>query len=238
MGAIRAGIRVIALAALLIALLPVHGLWRLARQPSPWPRRFLGLCAWIVGARATVAGTPLRRDVVILANHLSWIDILLLAGCANAVFVAKNELKAAPLVGWLAALNDTIFVARGERMAVGAQVDAVRVAIGPRPVALFAEGTTGDGIALLPFKSALLASLDPAPPGVQVQPVAIDYGSATRELAWTGGETGVSHVLRVLRRRGSFPATLRFLPPMPPAGRKETAAEARRRIAAVWPGSI
>jgi 1-acyl-sn-glycerol-3-phosphate acyltransferase len=234
MGAIRAGFRVIALAALLLALLPVHGLWRLARRPSPWPRRFLGMCARIVGARAVVAGTPLRRDVVILANHLSWLDILLLAGCANAVFVAKGELRAAPLVGWLAALNDTIFVARGERMAVGAQVDAVRAAIGPRPVAVFPEGTTGDGVTLLPFKSALLASLDPAPPGVQVQPVAIDYGAATPTLAWTGGETGVSHALRVLRRPGSFTATLRFLPPMPPAGRKATAAEARRRIEAVW----
>jgi 1-acyl-sn-glycerol-3-phosphate acyltransferase len=236
MGWFRAGVRLIALATLLLVLLPVHGAWRLVRRPSPWPRRFLGMCARIVGARAAVIGTPLRRDVVILANHLSWIDILLLAGCANAVFVAKGELRGAPLVGWLASLNDTIFVARDARMAVGAQVDAVRAAIGPRPVAIFPEGTTGDGIALLPFKSALLASLDPAPPGVEVQPVAIDYGVATRELAWTGGETGVSHALRVLRRPGTFTATLRFLPPMPPAGRKAIAAEARRRIAAVWPG--
>ncbi len=234
MGAIRAGLRLIALAALLLALLPVHGLWRLARRPSPWPRRFLGMCARIVGARPVTMGTPLPRDVVILANHLSWIDILLLAGFANAVFVAKGELRAAPLVGWLAALNDTIFVARGERMAVGAQVDAVRAALGPRPVAIFPEGTTGDGVTLLPFKSALLAALDPAPPGVRVQPVAIDYGAATRELAWTGGETGVAHALRVLRRRGGFTAHLRFLPPIAPAGRKAIAAAARQQIEAAW----
>ncbi len=235
MGAIRAGLRLIALAALLLTLLPVHGLWRLARRPSPWPRRFLGACARIVGARPVTMGTPLPRDVVILANHLSWIDILLLAGFANAVFVAKGELRAAPLVGWLAALNDTIFVARGERMAVGAQVDAVRTALGPRPVAIFPEGTTGDGMTLLPFKSALLAALDPAPPGVRVQPVAIDYGAATQELAWTGGETGVAHALRVLRRPGGFTAHLRFLlPPIAPAGRKAIAAAARQQIEAAW----
>jgi len=233
-GAIRAGLRLIALAALLLTLLPVHGLWRLARRPSPWPRRFLGTCARIVGARPVTMGTPLPRDVVILANHLSWIDILLLAGFANAVFVAKGELRAAPLVGWLAALNDTIFVARGERMAVGAQVNAVRAAIGPRPVAIFPEGTTGDGMTLLPFKSALLAALDPAPPGVRVQPVAIDYGAATQELAWTGGETGVAHALRVLRRPGGFTAHLRFLPPIAPAGRKAIAAAAQQQIEAAW----
>lgn len=235
MGSLRAGIRVASLALLLLLLLPVHGLWRLAGRPSPWPRRFLGSCVWIVGARAAVTGTPLRRDGVILANHLSWLDILLLAGCANAVFVAKGELRAAPLVGWLASLNDTIFVARGERMAVGAQVEAVRAALGPRPVAIFPEGTTGDGVTILPFKSALLAALDPAPPGVQVQPVAIDYGGATRELAWTDGETGVSHAWRVLRRPGGFAATLRFLAPLPPLSRKAIATEARRRIVAAWP---
>ena len=234
MGRVRAGGRIVALATWLLVLLPVHGAWRLVGRRSPWPRRFLHGCARIVGARPVVIGVPLRRDAVILANHLSWIDILLLAGCADAVFVAKGELRAAPLVGWLASLNDTIFVARGDRMAVGGQVDALRAAIGPRPVAIFPEGTTGDGLALLPFKSALLAALDPAPPGVRAQPVAIDYGTATRELAWTDGESGVAHALRVLGRRGGFVANLRFLPPITVEGRKAIANEARRQIEAAW----
>ena len=203
MTSLHLSLRILALAAALAVALPLHGLWRLARRPSPWPRRFLGVCARIVGARARVVGAPLARDVVILANHLSWIDILLLAGHANAIFVAKGELRSAPLVGWLASLNDTIFVARGDRMAVGAQVDAVRRALGPRPVAIFPEGTTGDGVTLLPFKSALLAAIVPPPPGVRVQPVRIDYGAATADLAWTDDESGASHAARVPGSRRS-----------------------------------
>lgn len=219
----------------MLLALPLHGLWRLFRRPSPWPRLFLGGVARIVGARPRVIGRA-RRRVVFVANHLSWIDIPLLAGATGTAFVAKAELDAVPLVGWLCRLNATIFVARDDRLAVAAQIDRVRAALaGPAAVTMFPEGTTGDGVTLLPFKAALLAALDPPPPGVLVQPVRIDYGAATRELAWVGAETGPHHAARVLRRRGGFVATLRFLDPFDPAacgGRKAIAAEARRRIEA------
>lgn len=237
MGKVRLVLRLATLALALLVALPLHGAWRLVRAPSPWPRRFLGWCAWIVGARVRMVGTPLRRDAVLLSNHLSWIDIPLLAGATGCTFVAKAELADAPLVGWLCGLNDTIFVARGDRMAVGAQVDALRGALArPRPVAIFPEGTTGDGVALLPFKPTLLAALDPPPPGLRVQPVRIDYGAATPDLAWTGDEPGPAHAARVLRRRGGFVATLHFAEPYEPAGgRKAIAAEARARIEALAP---
>lgn len=216
----------------LLAALVLHGAWRLFGAPSPWPRRFLGTCARIVGARTLIVGVPQDRDVVIVANHLSWIDILLLAGATGTAFVAKAEVRAIPLVGWLASLNHTVFVARDDRLNIAAQIDAVRAAIArPWPVAIFPEGTTGDGVTLLPFKATLLAAVDPPPAGLRVQPVRIDYGAATRELAWVGEEPGLSHARRVLRRRGTFAATLAFAAPFVPAGgRKAIAAEARRRI--------
>lgn len=233
-GKLRMAGRLAALAALLAACVPLHYAWRLAGARSPWPRRFLGLVARIVGARARVVGTPLTAHVVLLSNHLSWIDILLIAGASGATFVAKAELARAPLVGWLCTLNETVFVDRAERLRVAEQVAVVREAIGRgRPVAIFPEGTTGDGATLLPFKATLLAALDPPPPGARVQPVRIDYGAATADLAWTGGEPGIDHARRVLRRRGTFVATLRFLEPFDPAGaggRKGIAAEARRRM--------
>ncbi len=231
-GAIRTAARLALLVvALLIALL-LHGAWRLVRAPSPWPRRFLGTVARIVGARVRVIGRPLRRDVVVLANHLSWIDILLLAGANGTAFVAKEELRGVPLIGWLCTLNHTIFVARGDRMNVAAQVAQLRTALArPWPVTIFPEGTTGDGVTLLPFKAALLGALDPAPAGLMVQPVRIDYGTATRDLAWVGDEPGIDHARRVLVRAGRFTATLHFLEPFAPAGdRKTIAAEARARI--------
>ena len=125
-------------------------------------------------------------------------------------------------------------------MAVADQINALRDALAETwAIAIFPEGTTGDGTTLLPFKAALLAVLDPPPPGVLVQPVRIDYGAATGELAWIGDEPGQSHALRVLRRRGTFTATLTFCDPFDPhdyPGRKATAAEARARIAAAGGG--
>jgi len=235
-GTLHLLLRLLALLLTLLAALPLHAAWRLGRLPSPWPRRFLATCGWIVGARTRLVGALPPANTLILANHLSWIDILLLAGSANAVFVAKGELAGVPLVGWLCRLNDTIFVARGDRMAIDTQVAQVRAALGARPVAIFPEGTTGDGVTLLPFKSSLLAAADPAPPGLVIQPVRIDYGDATADLAWVGDEPGARHALRVLRRRGSFPATLAFAAPFAPGGgRKAIAAEARARIEALAP---
>ena len=178
--------------------------------------------------------------MVFVSNHLSWIDILLLAGATGSAFVAKSELRAVPLIGWLCTLNHTIFVRREERMAIAGQIDQLRAALAEDwAVTIFPEGTTGDGVTLLPFKAALLEVLDPPPPGVLVQPVRIDYGAATAELAWVGDEPGQDHAARVLRRPGSFTATLRFLDPFDPrdfVGRKAVAAEARRRIEAAGGG--
>lgn len=175
--------------------------------------------------------------MVFVANHLSWIDILLLSGETGTAFIAKAELRGVPLVGWLCTLNATIFVSRADRMAVTAQIAQLRDTLARDwPVTLFPEGTTGDGVTLLPFKAALLAALDPPPPGVRVQPVRIDYGPATHELAWVGDETGQHHAARVLKRRGSFVATLHFAEPFAPAdhgNRKAIATEARRRIEAL-----
>lgn len=234
MAILRLTCRTLALIAALLVALLLHGLWRLLRAPSPWPRRFLGTCARIVGARPRIIGIPLTRDAVILSNHLSWIDILLLAGVTGTAFVAKGELESVPLVGWLSSLHHTVFVARGQRMAVSEQVEQLRTALSaPWPVTIFPEGTTGDGVTLLPFKPALLAALDPPPPGLRVQPVRIDYGAAATELAWVGDEPGIAHALRVLKRRGTFVATLRFCDPfLPEGGRKQIAAEAQHRIAA------
>lgn len=236
----RVILRLAALVAALLLALPLHLLWRLLRLPSPWPRLFLGALGRIIGARARTVGTPLKRDVVFVANHLSWMDIPILAGRTGTAFVAKAELRQVPLVGWLCTLNRTLFVRREDRMAVADQINALRDALAETwAIAIFPEGTTGDGTTLLPFKAALLAVLDPPPPGVLVQPVRIDYGAATGELAWIADEPGQSHALRVLRRRGTFTATLTFCDPFDPhdyPGRKATAAEARARIAAAGGG--
>ena len=178
--------------------MPLHLLWRLVRLPSPWPRLFLRAFGRIVGGRVRVTGAPLRRNVVFVANHQSWTDIPLLAGVTGTAFVAKAEMQGVPVIGWLCSLNRTLFVRREDRMGVAAQIADFRAMIAEGwAVTLFPEGTTGDGHALLPFKATLLAVLDQPPPGVRVQPVRVDYGIATDDVAWVGDESGQSHAARV-----------------------------------------
>lgn len=238
-GHVRFAGRLAAILGCLLGALALHGLWRLFRRPSPWPPRFLGAVAWLAGARVRVLGRPLEQNVLLLANHQSWLDILAIAGASGSTFVAKGELQSAPLVGWLCRLNDTLFVERGDRLGVAAQVASLRRALGGRPVTIFPEGTTGDGTAMLPFKASLLAVADPPPPGLRIQPVVLDYGIATPEVGWIGGESGIHNAVRLISRAGTIPLTIRFLEPFDPAGlgRKGVAAEARRRMEAAQAGS-
>ena len=132
-------------ASLLLCLIP-HLFWRAARRPSPWPRRFLGLAARSVGARVRIEGHPFHGDSFIIANHVSWVDILALGGATGAAFVAHDGIAGWPVIGWLAAQNNTLFVARSRRGALSGQLDALRSALaGHQPIALFPEGTTSDG---------------------------------------------------------------------------------------------
>lgn len=230
---IRLALRVLTMVAALLICLPLHYLWKLLGRRSPWPRRFLGWVGRAAGMRVQVVGVPLSRDVLFLANHLSWLDVLVVAGASGAAFVAKAEVATTPVIGWLARLNNTVFVARTERSGVRGQADALRVALASgQPVALFPEGTTDGGPDILPFRASLLAALFPPLPGVRVQPIALDYGSAAHDLAWIGDEAGLANVRKVLTRRGTVPVTLHFLAPVDPASgdRKALAIAARAEI--------
>lgn len=234
LGKLRFAARVAMLLLAVLFFVPLHYLWRLLRLPSPWPRLFLGSAARIAGARVRARGTPLRRDVFYVANHLSWIDILAMGGASGTAFVAKAEIGTSPVVGWLAGMNRTVYVSREDRLGVAEQINRLRDALADNwAITVFPEGTTTDGLSLLPFKASLLAVLEPPPPGVLVQPVVLDYGPDGEDIAWVGIESGQHNALRVLARRGSFRLDVHFLDPFDPrdfAGRKAIAAESRRRI--------
>src|SRR6478752_7124293 len=85
------------------------------RGHSPWPRIFLGRTTHAAGFDVKIAGTPRLHDVFYVANHLSWIDILSMGGATGCAFISKDGVGKAPLVGWLAAQNNTIFVSREKR---------------------------------------------------------------------------------------------------------------------------
>ena len=224
---------------MILVLVPcvlAHGIWRFLRQSSPWPRLFLRSGARIAGARVKLIGTPVRRNVVYVSNHINWIDILAIAGRTGSAFVAKAEIKTAPVVGWLADLNHTVYVAREDRSGVAEQINRLREAIADTwSITIFPEGTTNDGQSLLPFKSSLLKILEPPPEGVVVQPLMLNYAAVGPEIGWLGVESGKNNALRVLARPGTFPLDMHFLEPFQPTafpGRKAIAAESRSRIAA------
>lgn len=233
-GRLRIVLRAAGLLALLILCVPLHYLFRLVRLGSPWPKFFLGSAARVCGARVRTIGTPLRRDVFFVANHVSWIDILALGGASGTAFVAKTELATAPVVGWLAGLNRTVYVKRENRMGVADQINTLRDALADNwSITVFPEGTTTDNASLLPFKTPMLRVLEPPPPGVLVQPVVLFYGAVGEEIGWIGEEGGLNNARRVLSRRGSFPVEVHYLDPFDPndvPGRKAIAAESRRRI--------
>ncbi|MFB0610945.1 lysophospholipid acyltransferase family protein [Aurantiacibacter poecillastricola] len=236
LGWVRIVLRLLGLFLALLVCVPLHYLYRVIAYGSPFPKLFLGIAARICGARVRTVGTALRRDVVFLSNHVSWMDILAQAGASGTAFVAKAELKKAPIVGWLADLNRTVYVKRQDRMNVAGQINAVREAMADAwSVTIFPEGTTTDGHSLLPFKTSMLKMLEPPPPGVMVQPVVIDYGDMAEWIGWIGEESGLNNFKRVLARRGSFPVCLYYLEPFWPSeegNRKTIAARARERIEA------
>ena len=228
---LRLFLRVAAMAAGLMVCVPLHFLWKLFARRSPWPRRFLGFAARRAGLRIRVEGTPLRHHVLFVSNHVTWLDILALGGATGASFVSRDDVEKWPLVGWIAGLNDTLYVARHARREVHGQADRLRRALGAgRAVCLFPEGTTEGGHVVLPFRPSLFASLFPPLPEVKVQPVAIDYGDLAEQIAWVGEESAGVNAGRVLSRKGTIPVVLRFLPAVDPhaAGNRKALASAAR----------
>lgn len=222
--------RIARLIGLFAILGPVHVVTKALFGRSPWPQRFLAMAARIIGARVTITGQPIRGHTLLLSNHVSWLDILVMGGSTGCAFVSKDELGH-PFIHWLADQNATVYVRRSHRKGAKDQAVAVAQALeGAKPVTIFPEGTTGPGTQLLPFRSALLEAANYAAKDVAIRPVALDYGEAMREICWWH-EPGRDNVLKLLGRSGALPVTINLLGPLSRTGdRKELAAKASGSI--------
>jgi lyso-ornithine lipid O-acyltransferase len=229
----RARLRIAGVILLFLFCAPVHVVTRTLLRRSPWPQHFLAAAAWIIGARVRSVGRPAGPHTLIIANHTSWLDILILAGAIDCAFVSKDDLGHG-LLHWLADQNATVYVKRTDVRGAKDQAIALAAALeGDKPVTVFPEATTGPGTELLPFRSTLLEAANYAAKDVQVRPVAVDYGAARSEVGWYH-EPGKRNVLRLLGRRGTLPVTLHLLDPLDRSGdRKRLTQEARDRIAEV-----
>ncbi|MCS0581962.1 1-acyl-sn-glycerol-3-phosphate acyltransferase [Massilia pinisoli] len=206
--------------------------WR-ERLIRRWSARLLRICRVRL---ERVPGEDSLAHALIVANHISWLDIFVINAVHPCRFVAKAEIRAWPVVGWLVAQAGTVFIARGNRRDLRhifkGLVDALA---GRRRVAFFPEGTTASQGTLLPFHANLFeAAIDAAVP---VQPVALSYvdtrGAWHPAVDYTGETTFVDSVLRIMQGEPVV-ARLACLPPLAAAGahRRELAQAAHDAIAA------
>lgn len=158
----------------------------------------------IFGGTLQVAGHVPTRGLLV-ANHLSYLDILVLASLTPCVFVAKSEVATWPVFGWFARRAGTIFVNRRRRTDVERVNREIRTALRSGAlVVLFPEGTSSDGTSVLPFKSSLLEPAIGA--GVPVNVGALTYeledGDAREEVCYWRDHALVPHLFRLLSKRG------------------------------------
>jgi 1-acyl-sn-glycerol-3-phosphate acyltransferase len=146
------------------------------------PVRFHRILLKLFNVRVIERGTP-PGDVptIVLSNHVSWLDIPVIGSLHPLSFIAKSEIEGWPVVGLLAKLQRSVFIDRGRRKATAEVNDALahRLVKG-EAIVLFAEGTTGDGNRLLPFRSSLVGAAQTAlmhdsVERVYLQPLAIAY---------------------------------------------------------------
>lgn len=225
-------LRLALMLALLIVCAPLHLLWRAVGAGRWWPRVFLAGVGSIAGLDVRIEGRRVK-GALLLANHVSWLDIPALSHASGTAFVAHDGLTAFPLLKWLCEMNDTVFIARHRRGSVSEQIEQIRTAMAETGcLTLFPEGTTSDGTAVTTFKSSLLSALDPLPPGLAVQPVVLTYRDVP-EISWVGDEHGLDNFKRVLARLRPIRLTIRFLPPLEGAELADRKAVAQAAQAAI-----
>ena len=134
----------------------------------------------IVGLKVVVEGEPATGPVLMVANHVSWLDILLLASVANPRFLSKAEIRKWPLIGWAGQQIDTLFIQRGQRSASEAASAGIAEGLeqGNR-ILIFPEGTTTEGKVVCRLHARLFgAAINTGSP---VQPIVIHYTDENTE---------------------------------------------------------
>ncbi|CAG1011332.1 1-acyl-sn-glycerol-3-phosphate acyltransferase [Burkholderiales bacterium] len=202
-------------------------------------RRWSAQLLLMLGLGCRVAGAFPSGPRLVVANHVSWLDIFVLNSISPAAFVCKADVRDWPVIGWLCEKTETVFLPRGSRSA--ARDTAVQIAQRLTEgwlVAAFPEGTTSEGQGVLPFHSALLqGALDAQKP---VQPVGLRYlgsdGKSTGAAAYCG-ETSLLQSLWRIAQAPAIVVDVQILPPITDAvHRRELSSRSREQIVAALAG--
>ena len=241
--------RVAPLAVVGIVFVTPQALWRLLCKhclPGPLPRVIHWLVLRILGIRVDVLGQPIfDRSIVWVGNHLSYLDVPVLGSLGPMRFVAKEEIEGWPLFGWLAGLQRTVYISRRPLQAMAASARFADAVNSSGVVVLFAEGTSSDGNAVLPFRPSLFEVLmSPAAHATRVQGFTLRLldvdgrdatGSIVRDLyAYHRDMSLVPHLRTFLRLRGAHLQVIFHgsLTPAMFAGRRVLAGRLHEQV--VW----
>jgi 1-acyl-sn-glycerol-3-phosphate acyltransferase len=224
MGTLRAVFIVIAFLAVTLPLMLLQRL--LKSQRLPWYYHHI-ICK-ILGMTVEIQGTLPKGTLLLVSNHLSWLDIPLLGSLKPLAFIAKQEVATWPLFGAMAKLQGSIFVDRERRSNTDVEKEAIeqRLLAG-QTVLLFPEGTTSDGSAVLPFKSSYFGAVTNV--NLPVVPISITYLDNVEFYAWYGEMDLAPHLWKVIKA-GAIKARVIIHPPLKKANRKEMAQEAEKII--------
>ena len=238
MATLRLALRLAGLALLFAGGLLLELAYRLLLGPGwflhPAGQRLIGrwmqATARLLGLRIDVQCPACEAPVLMVANHVSWLDIIAIGATCPATFVAKAPVRGWPVLGRLASLSGTRFL---ERESLAGLCDLVRDLSGlleqGARVAVFPEGTSTHGEQVLPFSSALFQSAVSS--GAQVQAICLRYGSRARPdplAPFVGDDDFLSHLLPLLKR-AETQVTLTFAPPISAMGRqRQTLADYTR----------
>jgi len=169
-----------------------------ARYVEVWARGMLA----IIGIEVRVKGHPASGPVLMAANHISWLDILVMHAACHCRFVAKSEIRGWPLVGVLTTGGGSLYIERGSNRDAMRVVHQMAAALQQGQVlAVFPEGGTGDGVTLLPFHANLLQAAISA--GAPIQPIALQFLDAqTQQISlapcYRNDDTLISSLWRTL----------------------------------------
>lgn len=233
MSAVRACVRLLRLGGVVL-----RAAWRIAalgRDPCVVVHEASREIIRLMRVELRVIGSAPEQGLIV-ANHLGYMDVILLAASAPAIFVAKREVAAWPVFGWFARRTGCIFVDRTCPTGAGrssAQIEA-ELSRGRR-VVLFPEGTSSGGAGVLPFRSSLLQPAAGRPVTIAAVGYALDPGDGdpSEIVCFWRDMMLVPHLARLMAR-GRVRATLAFESfSEPHLDRKALAAELRTRVAAL-----
>jgi 1-acyl-sn-glycerol-3-phosphate acyltransferase len=228
----------------------LHGMWTIRRHfasctaaqkqqhISVWAQAFLR----IIDVELRITGNVVKHGpLLVVANHISWLDILVMLAVQPVRFVSKREIKTWPLIGWLATNVGTLYIERASRRDAMRVVHQIAAALTvtddqqPSIIAIFPEGTTSDGSAVLPFHGNLIQSALSA--DAPIQPVTlrfVDANTAAMSLipAYIDDDTLISSVWRLLSS-AAVQAHVHFAEPERANGRDRRvwAADLQRQVA-------